>query len=193
MKLIKRIICATTGVILLGLTTGICIKTSIGSGSMGVFLDGLSRKAGISVGTAGLFLNSILIIGLFIVDKKRIGIFTIICMFLSKIPTDLAMKYFVPSINLFLNIIICFVSTFFMAMGSALVIKADLGNGAYDGFAVAVSKRLNVRYTYVGYTMSAILLSSGYVLGGIVGIGTIISLVCYSPMLELSMKILKYK
>lgn len=193
MKMMKRIIFASLGIVLLGLTTGICIKTAIGSGPMGVFLDGLSKKTGITVGTASALLNVVLIICLFFADKNRIGVFTILCMIFIKFPTDLAVKYFIASSYLIVNIFIMIIATFFMSMGSALIIKADLGNGSYDGFAVAMSKRLNVRYTYVGYTLEAIMLACGYYFGGVIGIGTIISMICYSPMLESSMKILKCK
>ena len=78
--------------------------------------------------------------------------------------------------NLWLGIAVLFVGFVFMALGMLIYMKAAQGCGPRDSFLVALGKRLpRIPIGYICIMLWAVVLFAGWMLGGPVGIGTLIS------------------
>ena len=75
-------------------------------------------------------------------------------------------------------------------VGSALYIGADLGAGPRDSLMVIASRRLGVRLGVSRTAIELVALVAGVVLGGTVGVGTLVFALGIGPAVELSFRAL---
>jgi uncharacterized membrane protein YczE len=74
--------------------------------------------------------------------------------------------------------------------GSALYIAPDLGAGPRDSLMLVASRRLHVRIGISRTALELVALLLGWVLGGTVGIGTLVFALGIGPSVELSFRLL---
>jgi len=191
MKIFKKICLMVLGTVMLGCGIGAFVATGMGSDSLSMLYDGASKTFGITVGTVSVIVNLIFLSCVFFMDKKKIGVSTIVCLFLCKYPIDWTISLYKPQESLVLNILIEIVLCFIMALGCALIVKADMGASAYDAFTLSISKVTKVKYTIIRYGCDFTWLILGWLLGGTIGIGTVLATICIGPMFSLCMKLLK--
>jgi uncharacterized membrane protein YczE len=73
-----------------------------------------------------------------------------------------------------------------MGLATGLYIGASFGAGPRDSLMLAVSRRTHVRIFLVRGSIEALALTSGFLLGGTVGIGTLVFVVAIGPVVEVS-------
>ena len=175
--LIKKFIVATLGILVLGFGIGMLVKVDIGADSLSATYQGVSKLTNLSVGTITSLANVIMVIVSLILNKKNVGIATILFIFLSKWPVDLGEKLMLTSTNIFISILLCLLSIFVIAIGSVLFIISGLGANAYDTVIIGIGDCLhkNDSYVYIRWIMDGLLLIVAYFTGGTIGIGTILS------------------
>jgi uncharacterized membrane protein YczE len=74
-----------------------------------------------------------------------------------------------------------------VGLGSAIYMTCGLGGGPRDGLLMGLIKRTGVRIIYIKTTMDGTALLIGFLLGGTVGVGTVLSVVLYSWSVALFM------
>lgn len=174
--LLRKIVLALLGTIVLGFGIGMMAKVGLGCDSLSGVYTGVSKHTNLSLGTITAIANAIMVVVALILYKKNVGPATIIFIFVSKWPVDLATRLMVTSDNLFIKIVLCILSVFVLALGSELFILSDLGANAYDAVTMGIGKRLKheVKYVYIRYACDGILLLVAFLIGGDLGLGTII-------------------
>lgn len=190
MKVVKKVLICLLGCIMLGGGMGMLIRVGIGSDSLSCFYEGLSNKLNITAGTISLITNLIFVIVVFFLDKKKIGISTFIFMILGKFPIDFAYEHFFTPNSLILAIILDIVICVIIGIGCAVIIKADLGITAYDSLTLSTTEVLKKNYVVIRYVYDGIFLVLGVLLGGTIGIGTIIAFILIGPVFNYAKKIL---
>jgi uncharacterized protein len=78
-----------------------------------------------------------------------------------------------------------------VALGSALYIGAGLGSGPRDSLMLALSARTRLRVGLVRALIEAGALAAGWLLGGAVGIGTVVFVAGIGPAVELAFRLLR--
>lgn len=73
-----------------------------------------------------------------------------------------------------------------MAFGIALVLAADIGINALDAILTQISNKTNIKYQYLKIAVDVILCLSGFLIGGTLGIGTIMKIIQYHIAKEYS-------
>ena len=174
---LKNIILAVLGIIVLGLGIGMNNKVGIGVDSLSATYSGLSIQTGLSLGTITALCNAVMVVISLILYKKNVGIATILFIFLSKWPVDFGQKMMIQSDNMLISIILCVICVFIIALGSELFILSDLGADSYTAMTMGIGKRLKhkVKYVYIRYACDGLFLIIAILLGGQIGVGTIIS------------------
>ncbi len=146
---------------------------------------GISDKAGMDFGKATQFVGFVIIL-FSIAVKIYPGMATILNMIFIGFFADIVSKFNIvlsPQ-NYFLKIIVLFYGNFILSYGLYSYLKFELGAGPRDGLMVGLVKvtGLDVKYIKPGIELMALLV--GYLLGGTVGIGTIISTFIGGYMLD---------
>lgn len=162
------------------------IHAGIGAGPWDVFNLGLSKTLGILYGTASITVSfTILIID--IILKEPIGI----AMFIDALVVGKAVDFFnwvkwvpVPK-TMIGSIVMMLIGLVIMGYTQFGYMSAALGCGPRDTLLVGMSKRLTkVPIGAVSIAILSLATLIGYLLGGPVGIGTIICAFCTGPIMQ---------
>lgn len=146
---------------------------------------GISDKTGMDFGRVTQLVGLVIIL-FSIAVKIYPGMATILNMFFIGFFADIVSKFNIvlsPQ-NYFLKIIVLLYGNFVLSYGLYSYLKFELGAGPRDGLMVGLVKitGLDVRYIKPGIELIALL--AGYLLGGTVGVGTIISTFVGGYMLD---------
>ena len=131
-----------------------------------------------------------------IILKERIGFGTVIDAFLTGnfIQAFNSLNPFPENKNTWLGIALMLVGFVFMALGMWIYMKAEQGCGPRDALMVGLGKRLpKIPIGIVEIMMLAVVLLAGYLLGGPVGIGTLISTFGAGLVMQLVYTLIKFE
>ena len=204
-NLIKRLVMFFVGMSIIQFGVALFLKTSIGSDSFTVFTEGLATvlnktglkdlsivhmitgRAEVTPGVANMIILIVLFIGILIVDRKRIKI-TLICVIGVGPIIDLGVKavsYFpIESANIFVKMLLVLGGCFIIAVGFSIMSESDIGVAPNDIVPFIIKDKLNCQYRWVRIAFDATFLIVGFILGGKVGIGTIIAMLAIGPFIQ---------
>lgn len=171
------------------------VKTDLGLGPWEMFSMGISYHTPLTFGQA-IIATSAAIVIIDIVLKGTIGVGILLDLFLVGIFVDIVMKIdFLPELNgLPLRIGIYLIAVAVATLGMFITLTAAQGVGPRDTLMLVLGNRLS--RVPIGVIQSAILLFaflSGLLLGGPVGVGTIISVTCMGPILQFYCRIFHFE
>ncbi|PKG22651.1 YczE/YyaS/YitT family protein [Niallia nealsonii] len=165
-----------TGFTFCAFSTVMAIKSNLGSSPWDVFHQGLSNLFGITIGQASIIVGLIIVIIVSMLGIK-IGFGTLANMLIIGCFIDLIMHInIIPtSNNLFSGVLLMIGSMFANAIGSYLYIGCEMGCGPRDGLMVVLVKLTSKPVGRIRFFIESIALITGYILGGTVGIGTLLT------------------
>jgi uncharacterized membrane protein YczE len=153
-----------------------------------VFHQGISIRTGIPMGTVSILLG-VPILLLWIPLRARPGIGTLVNLLLVGTTTNLTMQLIPAAGSLPLAAAMLGVGLVCIAVGSGMYLAADLGPGPRDGLFTAVHHRTGWRIAVVRSGIELTVLAVGWLLGGTVGVGTLIFAVTIGRLTEWSLGI----
>jgi len=169
------------------------INANLGLSPWQVFHQGVSNHIGITMGQASMIVGFIFVILDWLLGEK-LGLGTICNMFFIGVFMDVLMlNNLIPIFNnIFIQLLMMILGMFVIGVGSYFYIGAGLGSGPRDGIMVALTKRSkkSVRFIRNGVELSA--LAIGYLLGGTVGIGTLIMVIGLGYFVQFAFKLFKF-
>lgn len=170
-KLIKVII----GLFLFALGIVMTINANLGVAPWDVFHMGLNKTIGISMGMASIIV-ALFIILLDIALGQKIGWATVLNMLLIGTFMDVLMiNNLVPQFNSFIpSLIMLLLGILVQGYGCWIYMSGELGAGPRDGLMVVLTKRTGKSVRVVKSFIEVAVTIIGYILGGSVGIGTLI-------------------
>lgn len=153
----------------------------LAQGSWGRFLSG------ISFGTYYVFLNAVLLILDFFLDKHYIGIATFINLFLTGYVVDFCQKMitsFLPDPSFPVRFLMLLVAVVLMCFASSLYMTSDLGVSTYDAIPIVISNRTPVPFKFCRIGCDLICVGVGVVCGLMPGLGTLITAFFMGPLVD---------
>jgi len=186
-----------SGFVCYGIAISLTVKAELGLGSWDVFHKGLSLYTPLSFGQAGQ-VTGLVIILLSLFMGIRPGFGTVANMFFIGLWVDvIGNAQLIPAAapigGLLAQLTWIVISILFMGLGSGLYIKADFGAGPRDSFMLALVKRTGWRVALCRAIMEVTICIVGWLMGGTVGIATIIIAFAIGPAVELGFKICRVK
>lgn len=193
MNISKKLIRLFIGLILYAFAIVFMLNADIGLASWDVLNQGLSLRTGITIGQCSIIIGSIIVI----IDaslNEDIGWGTILNMIFIGVFIDVIInaKLIPISHNIVQGIIMTLIGNIIVPFATVLYIGAGLGSGPRDGLMIAIYKKTNKPIGIVRTTLEGGALLSGWILGGKVGLGTIISVCCIGYIMEFVFKICKF-
>ena len=183
------------GLVVYGVGLYLTIQAGIGVAPYDCFYLGISEVTGIIYGNISVVMGFI-IIAIDWALGARIGIGTIVDAIVVGKTVDLC-NYIglLPEIDsILIGIAIMLAGLVLEGLGQFIYMGSALGCGPYDGLMVALSKRWpKVSIGMIGVLLNAIAFVLGWLLGGPIGIGTVISVALMGPIMELVFKILHFE
>lgn len=188
-----RIIILLVGLTIAHLGVTLFLLADLGSDPFNVLVQGVYRTlrglSGWSILTHGrvhIVLCFTIIILLLFTDKSYIKIGTILCMIcggpIIDVFTVILSPMFPDGCSVIYKIIMLALGCVILAFGMTIVIKSDAGTGPNDLVAVVISDKSGKSFGIVRIIVDAAFVLLGFLLGGAVGIGTIICAGCVGPV-----------
>ncbi len=195
----KRILMSVLGVVICGISIGFFKRAAFGVDPFQSLMSGLDFTIPISFGTLYVIVNVCLLFFSLIFDRTKIGIATIINLFLTGYIADFSHKFLLsvfPELGILGRSVMLVIGIVVMCLASAFYFTANLGVSTYDAISLVISeKQSKVPFRYVrilsdltcvvlgvalfflsGQTMSEI--------GQVVGAGTIITAFFMGPLID---------
>jgi uncharacterized membrane protein YczE len=173
------------GFVAMAVGTAAMANAGLGMGPWQVFHQGIAVHTGLQLGTVQLVVG-IPILALWWPLGERPGVGTVLNVALVG-----------PIINVFLpllpvpgpgemlaQVLLAVVGVLLIGVGSGLYLAADLGAGPRDGLMVGLHRRFDwsIRRTRTGIELAALL--AGFLLGGTVGLGTVVFALGIGPIIQ---------
>ncbi|GFP78119.1 YczE/YyaS/YitT family protein [Clostridium fungisolvens] len=171
----------------------LAINSNIGLSPWDVFGQGISKTLNITMGHATISVGFVIILINFILGE-RIGWGTIFNMiFIGEFMDILMLNRLIPiSTNFVVSVIMMFCGVMVIALATFLYIGAELGAGPRDGLMVALTRKTNKSVRVVRSIIEIGALVVGYLLGGFVGIGTLIMAFSVGHAVQFIFKLFKF-
>ncbi len=173
------------GLLLCSLGVVTILNSNLGLSPWDVLNQGLNKTIGITLGEANLLVGAVVVfVSIFL--KQPIGSGTIINFLLVGVFIDMYMYLdVVPKGDVLIKkIAILIIGIMIFSYGCYVYISTGLGCGPRDGLMVVLTKKSKYPLWKIKTCIEVVVLSIGYILGGSVGIGTIVSSVCVGPLIQ---------
>ena len=192
--IVTNMLLAAVSLFVNGFGVYLTIQANIGAGPWDVLNLGLSKTLGILYGTASIVV-SYTILGIDIALREPIGI----AMFIDAFVVGKAVDFFnrigaVPKCDsLVTGIPVMIIGLIIMAYTQYTYMSASLGCGPRDTLLVALAKRAGrIPIGVVSITLLSLATFIGWLLGGPVGIGTLICAFCTGPIMQMAFKSVRF-
>ena len=194
----KRIGMSIFGVLACGLSVGLLRHAALGVDPFQSLVSGLGAVLPIHFGTLYVMVNCLLLLFSLVFDRRKIGLGTLINLFLLGYAVEFSenvVKHLLPSPTLAVRLLMFLIGIVAICFSSAFYFTADLGVSTYDAVSLIWSerqKRIPFSLCRVISDLVCVLLGLGLCLlagysatqiGGILGVGTIITAFFMGPLI----------
>jgi uncharacterized membrane protein YczE len=181
------------GLFLYALGIVLTINANLGLAPWEVFHQGLSNNIGITMGQASIYVGIVFVI-LDSLFGERLGWGTLFNMiFIGAFLDILMLNHLVPVFQSIVpRFIMMLLGMFTIGIASYFYISAGLGSGPRDGLMIALTKRTSKSVRFLRNCIEFTVLVIGYILGGSVGIGTVIMALTAGYFVQFAFKIFKF-
>ena len=184
---LKTFILLCLGLSLFGFGESLLIHSTIGVSPWTVLAEGLSLKLNWSVGFA-TFIVSVLVLSTWIFLKQKPGLGTLLNIIIIAGMIDISLFLFDFSTNSYLlNILTGVLGVLFVGLGSGIYLIANLGPGPRDGLMTGLQRITNFPIAWVRASIEISVVILGWILGGTVGLGTLIFAFGIGPAVALGL------
>jgi uncharacterized membrane protein YczE len=190
-KFFIRLLNVVFGLFLYALGIVTTIKANIGYAPWDVFHVGLSTQIGLSIGTVSIVTGLALVIIVALMGEKM-GLGTILNMILIGVFIDVIYDLIPMSGNMVIGVIMLIAGLFIISTGSYFYIKSGFGAGPRDSLMVALARKTKLPAGVCRGVIELSVTLAGWFLGGMVGIGTIISAIGIGFCIQIVFKIFKF-
>ena len=191
-KFIRVITRLLLGFIVYGLAIVVMIHANVGLSPWDVLHQGLSFKSGITMGQASIMVGLVIVI-LDAALGEGVGWGTVLNMIFIGVFLDIikSMNIVPVADNLFMGIVMMIIGIIISAIATVLYLGAGLGSGPRDGLMLALNKKFSKPVGAIRMCIELTVLVCGWILGGSVGLGTIISAFGLGYAIQIGFKICK--
>lgn len=183
---VKKFIVFILGLFLIQVGVAVMLRLNIGSDPFTVFTQGLSKTLHITAGNANRFITIFLGILLLFIDRTYIKIGTLISIIFAGSMMDLMYLIYgglsLESYPLLLKSLFFLIALIPISLGIPMIKLAGIGVAPNDSVYFVLEDHLKQPYSRVRMASDAVYFVLGIVFGGVIGVGTILCLVCLGPM-----------
>jgi uncharacterized membrane protein YczE len=182
-RLPRRLAQLAVGLTLYGVTLAMMIRATLGNAPWDVLHQGMAVHLPISIGTA-VILMSLVVLLFWIPLRELPGLGTITNSFAVGLVADATLSVLAAPDVLWERSLLMVGGVLFNALATALYIGSQFGPGPRDGLMTGLHRRTGVSIRLVRTGLEVLVVAIGWVLGGVVGIGTVLYAVAIGPLVQ---------
>lgn len=176
------------GLFIFGLGESVLVVSEYGVTPWTVLAEGVAKKIDIGIGLSTFIISCIVLI-FWLPLKLKPGFGTLMNILIIAMTMGGAIPFLYFLNDFFDGLFLSFLGTMLVGFGSGIYLIANLGPGTRDGLMTGISKKYNKPISLIRFTIEFCVVFFGWVLGGTLGIGTIIFAIFIGPFVSLSLKV----
>ncbi len=172
--------CLVLGLFLFGFGEAVMIAANSGVSPWTVFAQGISVTFGLSIGAATLFIG-VGVLMLWIPLRRKPGLGTILNIIIIAGVIEFTLPYIPVGKTLVEQAGGAVAGVLLVGLGSGFYLVANLGSGPRDGLMTGLQELTNAPIAWVRLSIEIAVTVIGWLLGGVVGFGTVLFAVGIGP------------
>ncbi|QIG40517.1 hypothetical protein G5T42_14405 [Microbacterium sp. 4R-513] len=185
----RRVLQLLVGLVLYGIGCALTVEAGLGVDPWTVFAEGVSIHTGIGIGWMTSIIGFLVLL-LWIPLRQKPGIGTIANIVLVGTSMQFALSVIPPMSGVAAQFAALFGGILLVAVASGLYIGAHFGPGPRDGLMTGMHSRLGWPIFACRALVELSVLFVGWLLGGTVGVGTVLFAVLIGPLVHLALPLL---
>lgn len=182
-RLVERITRCVTGLALFGVGISLQIESRLGNPPWDTFHQGVAMKSDLAIGTVIILTGVALLIFVWVPLRQKPGLGTILNALEIGLVANLVLDV-IPKVDaMIVRIVMMIGGIVIVAFGSALYIGSGLGPGPRDGIMTGLAAR-GIQLRVARTSIEVFVLIVGFLLGGQVGVGTVLFAVAIGPLVQ---------
>ncbi len=177
---VRRLANLYVGLVLFGVSMALMIRARLGLDSWDVLHQGLARQTGLQFGWIVIAVGALVLL-LWVPLRQRPGVGTVSNVIVVGLAVDAALDVVPAPSPMAMRVLLLIVAIVANGVATGLYIGAGLGPGPRDGLMTGLAARghsIRVMRTAIEVTV----LSFGWLLGGSLGVGTVLYAVLIGPL-----------
>jgi uncharacterized membrane protein YczE len=175
-----RLVQLYLGLVLYGVSASLLVLAGLGLDPWDVFHQGLSRTFGLAIGTWAILIGGVVLL-LWIPLRQRPGIGTVSNVVLVGLTMNLVLGHVHAPHGLVARVACLICGVFLNGVATGAYIGAGFGPGPRDGLMTGLAARgHSIRIVRTSIELSVLV--TGWLLGGTVGVGTVLYALAIGPL-----------
>ena len=179
----RRLLQLYAGLILYGASMALQIRAGLGLDPWDVFHQGISDKTGLSFGTIVIITGALVLLA-WIPLRQKPGIGTVSNVFVLGIVVDITLSLLGDVHGFGYQLALLLTGVTLNAVAGAAYIGAGLGPGPRDGLMTGLVRKTGKKVGVIRTSIELSVLAVGILLGGTVGLGTVVYALSIGPLLQ---------
>ena len=192
-----KVIFAAVGILLVGTGVAFNARAALGNDPIGIIYDGVRNAANLTAEQLGMtsnIVNIVLLVLVFLADRHYVNLGTFIYLIPYGFAVDLGGKLYqalIPAQTQPFRILGAFIGCLLLYVGVAMFITMDMGVDPFTGVVLVLRDRLHMEYRKIKVIFDLCMMVLGFVLGGKLGVITILTAITAGPCIQAFSGLLK--
>jgi len=178
-----RLVRLNVGLFLYGITMAMMVESTLGLDPWDVFHEGVTRHVDLSFGQVVIVTGAVVLL-LWIPLRQLPGVGTVLNVVVIGLAADFGIALIAEPEEVWLRVLLLVGGVVGNGFAGALYIGAALGPGPRDGLWLGLVRRTGRSVRWWRTVIEVTVLAIGFVLGGTVGIGTVLYALTIGPIVQ---------
>lgn len=179
-----------TGLFLYGFGLALMVRAGLGVSPWDVLTQGVALHTGLGFGFLTTVIGAVVLL-IWIPIRQKPGIGTVLNVLLVGASADVGLWVVPPQDALVLRVLLFAAGLLLVAVATGLYLGARFGPGPRDGLMTGIHRRTGWPIWVVRTSIELIVLGTGWLLGGNVGIGTLAFALLIGPLVNVTLPLLR--
>jgi uncharacterized membrane protein YczE len=179
----RRLVQLAVGLVLYGVSMAMMLRSGLGLDPWDVFHSGIVRHLPVSFGTVVIIVGALVLL-LWVPLRQWPGLGTVANVVVIGLATDAALAVLDAPERMPARVGLLVGGIVLNGLAGALYISSQFGPGPRDGLMTGLVRRTGRSFRLVRTSLELTVLATGWLLGGVVGVGTVLYALLIGPVVQ---------
>ena len=180
----KSILLLVLGTIIAAYGITLAIHAGFGGATLAILWQGVAATFHMTLGTASFSIALVMLLFVFVIDKKQIFWGTVIYQVIYSLMVDVFKKFVFYTDQKIINFGIMLLGIIVFSIGNGIYSAAEIGKGPYEALTFALHNKTGMQIRTIRILFDMFFVITGYFLSGTPGLCTVVTLFLSGPMMQ---------